>query len=96
MNEINEGMRKVNIRDGKKAIVTIGRWQPPHAGHSNLIRTVISDVKSENAGSKKKDTEGYIYVIIVHSLLLPLLYEKLDHHYKKLDHHRNKLDDHYK
>lgn len=62
MAELIEGMRKVNIRDGKKAIVTIGRWQPPHAGHSNLIRTVISDVKSENAGSKKKDTEGYIYV----------------------------------
>ena len=30
INKVTEGMSKVNIRDGKKAIVTIGRWQPPH------------------------------------------------------------------
>ena len=52
-------MSKLNIRDGKKAIVTIGRWQPPHAGHGNLIRTVISDVKEENQGTRYK---GYIYI----------------------------------
>ena len=41
INKITESMSKVNIRDGKKAIVTIGRWQPPHLGHSNLINSVI-------------------------------------------------------
>ena len=61
MDKITEGMSKVNIRDGKKAIVTIGRWQPPHAGHSNLIRTVISDVKRERE-INERDTVGYIYV----------------------------------
>ena len=61
VDEITKGMRKANIRAGKKAIVTIGRWQPPHAGHSNLIRTVISDVKRERE-INRRDTEGYIYV----------------------------------
>ena len=61
INEVTEAMSKANISAGKKAIVTIGRWQPPHAGHSNLIRTVISDVKRERE-INERDTVGYIYV----------------------------------
>ena len=57
---ITEAMSKMNVKDGKKAIVTIGRWQPPHAGHSNLINSVISDVRRER--EEGKDTIGYIYV----------------------------------
>ena len=63
INEVTEGMSKVNIRDGKKAIVTIGRWQPPHAGHSNLIKTVIRDVRQERVNvENSRDTLGFIYV----------------------------------
>jgi len=61
IDEVTQAVSELNISDGKKAIVTIGRWQPPHAGHSNLIRTVISDVKRERE-NKGADTEGYIYV----------------------------------
>ena len=61
INKVTEAMSQVNIRDGKKAIVTIGRWQPPHAGHSNLIRTVISDVKRERE-NMSRDTIGFVYV----------------------------------
>ena len=60
INEITEGMSKVNISHGKKAIITIGRWQPPHAGHGNLINTVISDVKREL--ERGQNTIGYIYI----------------------------------
>ena len=61
VDEITKGMSKVNISDGKKAIVTIGRWQPPHAGHSNLIKTVINDV-DRDIKINSRDTKGFVYV----------------------------------
>ena len=60
VDQITEGMSNVNMSDGKKAIVTIGRWQPPHSGHSNLIGVVISDVVKERKAGK--NTLGYIYI----------------------------------
>ena len=50
----------LSIKGGKKGIVTIGRWQPPHSGHSNLIGVVIRDVVRERKAGK--NTVGYIYV----------------------------------
>ena len=45
----------------KIAIITIGRWQPPHAGHLELIDGTYQKVaKFQEAGFKRAD--GYIWI----------------------------------
>ena len=59
VDEITEGMSKLDISDGK-AVVTIGRWEPPHQGHGILINSVIDMVLRDR--EKNRNTKGFIYI----------------------------------
>ena len=49
------------LKKDKIAIITIGRWQPPHAGHLELIDGTYEKVtKFKAAGFKRAD--GYIWI----------------------------------
>ena len=49
------------LKKDKIAIITIGRWQPPHAGHLELIDGTYEKVKKfQEAGFKQAD--GYIWI----------------------------------
>lgn len=49
------------LKKDKIAIITIGRWQPPHAGHLELIDgTYQKVIKFQKAGFKGAD--GYIWI----------------------------------
>ena len=72
--EITQSMNRLNISDDrdmtrenerlkrdKIAVVTIGRWQPPHAGHLELIEGTYDKVtKFHKSGFKKAD--GFIWL----------------------------------
>lgn len=57
--EITEGISKLDISD-EKAVVTIGRWEPPHQGHGILINSVIDMVLRDR--NKNRYTKGYVYI----------------------------------
>ena len=59
INEVTEGMSKLDISDGK-AVVTIGRWEPPHLGHSILINSVIDMVLRDR--DQDRNTKGFVYI----------------------------------
>ena len=74
MDELITGMRRVNItgdvgmtrenerlKRDKIAVVTIGRWQPPHAGHLELIDGTYDKVKKFHESGFKK-TDGFIWL----------------------------------
>ena len=76
MDDLTKGVSNMNISSGlsglspeeferlkkdKIAIITIGRWQPPHAGHLELIDGTYQKVaKFQEAGFKRAD--GYIWI----------------------------------
>ena len=76
MDDLTREVSKMNISSGlsgmsseeyerlkkdKIAIITIGRWQPPHAGHLELIDGTYEKVKKfQEAGFKGAD--GYIWI----------------------------------
>ena len=59
VDEITEGMSKLDISDGK-AVVTIGRWEPPHQGHGILINSVIDMVLRDR--DQGRNTKGFVYI----------------------------------
>ena len=73
VDEITEGMSKVNIsgdnltrenerlKKDKIAVVTIGRWQPPHAGHLELIDGTYDKVTKFHKNGFKK-AKGFIWL----------------------------------
>ena len=73
INEITEGMSKVSIsgdnmtrenerlKKDKIAVVTIGRWQPPHAGHLELIDGTYDKVTKFHKNGFKK-AKGFIWL----------------------------------
>ena len=57
IDEVTQAVSELNISDGK-AVVTIGRWEPPHQGHGILINSVIDMVLRE----KDRNTKGFVYI----------------------------------
>ncbi len=47
--------QKIMEASGKTAYLTFGRWQPPHKGHSRLIKTVLSHAFMN---------DGHAYVVV--------------------------------
>ena len=59
IDKITESMSKLDISDGK-AVVTIGRWEPPHLGHGILINSVIDMVLRDR--DQGRNTKGFVYI----------------------------------
>ena len=61
VDELAEKMEETLNLNIRKAIITIGRWQPPHQGHAVLINAVLEE-KAEYEKRGIKDVGGFVYI----------------------------------